>query len=726
MSATGRRAARTALMVALSWGFAWGAAGQGGGGEVGGGGGDAAAGAYRVCIPRVEASPVVDGALGPGEWQGAARLDGFIQVEPDEGRPATEATQVFLARDSRALYVAFVAKDSRMSSVRAVHMPRDRWTMSDDAVAIVVDPFQSRTRAFVFQANPLGVQSDGIWSRQWDWSWDGVFGSRGAVYDGYYVVEMAIPLSTLLGARSGGEAWDVNFTRWVARKNERSWWAPLKRDELNALLTRFGSACGMGEDEARTRMEVIPTLTGRAGGTPGAGRDDGLSEGVTVRMPARTWLRAEGTFRPDFSFVESDVPQIAFNERYALFYPEKRPFFLESQDQFDVPVASFDSGPLQLLHTRTIARPVLGARVLASPGDFFIGGLVATQDRLDGSADGSSVVLRGMRRWRSSSQVGVMTTRRQYENGGDNLVLSGDAQIRLPASALLTVQAARSVSSDSVGARREATALYLDLAREGSATFQQVVFRRVPTDFEAGMGFVPRNDVQQTVGHVGVYWRPRGLPLLYALPMYQIVTSWDDAGRRVDIEHLPHVELMFLRATKVFLAYRFGDELFRERFHRSARTELRLSTAPAWWLDVSLEGKAGGRIRYDHGDGPDHTFVGSYRVVGGGLDLKVGKGGEISGLLSRASFGASEAMPARSLLLWRLRATLYLDNQRYLRVVSQQDPDTDQRLDSFIFGWELNYGTQLHVGLERGVGAGAAVAGRDFTMFVRLSYLLRV
>jgi len=225
---------------------------------------------------------------------------------------------------------------------------------------------------------------------------------------------------------------------------------------------------------------------------------------------------------------------------------------------------------------------------------------------------------------------------------------------------------------------------------------------------------------------VGVYWRTQAAGMLYALPMYQIVASWNDDGRRVDIEHLPHVELMFVRATRLFLAYRFGDELFRNRLHQVGRFEVRLATAPTRWLDVSLEGKTGSRIRYDYGDGPDRTFVGAYRLVGGGLDLKLGRGGEISGLLSRASFGASEAVPARSLLLWRLRATLYLDNAKYLRAVSQRDPDTDQRFDSFILGWELSYGTQLHLGVERSVGSGTALRGQHLTTFVRFSYLLRM
>lgn len=146
------------------------------------------------------------------------------------------------------------------------------------------------------------------------------------------------------------------------------------------------------------------------------------------------------------------------------------------------------------------------------------------------------------------------------------------------------------------------------------------------------------------------------------------------------------------------------------------------------WLrvDVSLEGKSGSRIRFDYGTGPDRTFVCSYRAVPGGLDLKVGRGGDASGLVSRASYGAPADMPGKSLLLWGLRTTIYFDNERFLRMISQRDLDTELRLDSALFGWEVDIGTQWHIGMELGVGPNAASPDQELTTFMRFSYLLGI
>lgn len=680
-----------------------------------------------TAFPLVNA-PAIDGRIEPGEWAGAARFGGFTQTEPAEGKPETERTEVLVARDESHLYLAFIAHDSEIERVRADLTPRDRIATSTDVVGVVLDPQRTGSRGYVFLFNPLGVQYDGVWTRGPDLGWDGVLRSRGRVETDRYVVEVAIPFTTVLAGGSGEEQWSVNFGRRVTRKGEESWWAPVPRAGMRELLKHSGVLGGISDSGARMRFELIPTATARgAVGTGAAGEAD-ASWGATLRLPLRPTVRLDATYRPDFSYVESDAPQIGFNERFALFYPEKRPFFLDGKDLFETRQASFVSDPIRLVHTRTIVRPRAGVRLLASPEDVFLGAMLMLEERPDGALDGTSTVLRAAREWTGGARAGLVATRRDREDGS-NTVVGADAQLKLPAGVVITAQAAGSTTETSgIPGVRRGTAAYLDVARETGRSFQQVVYRRIGRDFDTELGFLPRSDFQQVVGHAGVYWRPKGSALLSALPMVQHVVVLDDAGRRTEIEHLPHVELLFTRQTALWLAYRFGQESYRGRAHGSGRAEGRIRTSPTAWLDISLGGQLGTRVRYDPDtSGIDQTFVAGLREMSAQVQLRIGSAATLSTTGILRHLGGAGEIAAREVWLGRVRAAYHLSPETYVRAVVQYDPDQDRREGSLLLGHEINYGTQAHLGVEYAstdrMPGDPARARR--ALFARISYLLQ-
>jgi hypothetical protein len=684
-------------------------------------------GPFVAAAPVIATPPVIDGTLAPGEWDSAARYSGLTQTEPAEGEPMSERTEVFVSRDADRLYLAFAAYDSEIGRIRADLTPRDDFTASADVVGVVIDPRGTRSRGLYFFFNPLGVQYDGVWTRGPDPGWDGVLVSRGSLEADRFVVEVAIPLSTLLTGGRAQEEWDINFFRQIPRKGEEGWWAPVPRAGTRNLLEYSGRLTGLADLDARTRFELIPTATldGGRGDTP----EDRLggSWGATLRVPVSPAVRLEGTYRPDFNAVESDDAQIGFNERYALYYPEKRPFFLEGKDRFETPGASFVSDPLRLVHTRTIVRPRLGMRLLASPEGGFVGGMLLAEERPDGSRDGTSAVLRGRLEGRGGAQVGLTATRRARA-GGENTAVAADAQLRLPAQVVLTLQAARSLTAvDSTGERRPGTAAYLDLARETGRSFQQVVYRRIGRDFETELGFVPRRDLQQVVSHAGVYLRP-ARTLRTMVPMIQHVVGFDESGRRVDEEYLPHIELVFARQTSVWIGHRFGEEVYRDRPYAQGRFEVRARSSPLPWLDLSIGGKTGRRIRYDAGNPEqDRTFVADFREAQGSVEGRIGRAASLSATTLWHRLGGAAGIPARDLWLGRVRAAYQLDAATYLRAILQYDPDLRRGEGSLLLGRELNYGTQVHVGVEY-ASAGEPPAtgpGAQRRGFARVSYLLR-
>lgn len=675
--------------------------------------------------PLLAASPVLDGVIAPGEWEGASVLSGFTQKEPRDGEGMTEPTEVRLARHGNRLYIAFIAWDREMPRVRAELTPRDRFEESADVVAVVIDPVRSGSRGYTFVFNPLGVQYDGVWTDEVDFGWDGVVESSGRVEADRYVVEVAIPFSTVLTGGAAGEDWAVNFGRRIPRRSEEGWWVAVPRTDAR-MLAHMGTMTEMGDARHRSRLALIPTAT--AQGTRAAGRSAGTTTtwGATVRIPVGEALRVEGTFRPDFSFVETDAPQLGFNERFALFYPEKRPFFLEQSDRFMVRETGAVSSPLRLVHTRTIVRPRLGARVIASPAGGFLGAMFLAERDEDGDDDGSAAIVRAARNGPFGSIAGVTATQRERE-GRRNTVVAADAQAYLAPDVVLTLQRARSTTDEAnAGGTRSGNAMYLDLSRENDAGVQQLVYTRVDRDFETDVGFVERRDVQTLLWHGGLYWRPASGPLLHVFPMTQNFVAFDQEGRRIEVEHTPHVQFQLTRQTSLEFKYRFGEERFRGRDHSQARSELLLSSTPLSWLDLSLTGKVGRRIRYDfeHED-RDFTFVAAYREVRAEASVRADVATTISLAGSWRKLGGDAALDARSAWVTRARATRFITTTCYARAVVQYDSELRRREGSLLLGRELNYGTQFHVGMDYASTPRPLAEGRvaRASFFARASWL---
>ena len=679
-------------------------------------------------VPRTPRPPTVDGHMAPEEWAGAVRLDGFVQREPDEGAPASEATEVWVARDDARLYVAFRAWDRTMAQVRAVHTPRDQIAAAADLVGIWIDPLRTGTRAFAFQFNPLGVQYDGIWSRQWDPSWDGVVESAGALAADHFTVEIALPLATLV-AGSSPDTWAVNFSRTIGRRSEDNWWAPLSRARRTAMLSEFGALAGMQSARAGARIEAIPTFVSAAAAGGGQSAAWSHDAGLTARAGLGSSTRVDATINPDFSFVEADTAQIAANERWALFYPEKRPFFLDGADQLTTPPANFVSDPLRLVHTRTIVRPRAGVRLTAAPAGTFVGAIWTTQDRFDGAADGSSAVLRVLRQHRTSSQAGFTLTHRDRPGGLRNTVAAADAQLRLGGQVTTTAQIAASRTMDPDGEARGAVAGYFDIARNTGESFLELALRAIPADFQTDIGFVPRRDLLQSVAHAGRYWRRTGGPTQWVNPMLQVVSSWDAAGRFSDLEWLPHIETQFTRDTNVWIGQRIRAERFRDRTHHMSRFEGRMRSRPHPRLDIGTGVKAGTRLRYDTDlAATDRSTVVTFVEWQGSTEFRVGRSGSVSATLIRQFLGDAPEMPAQRLWLVRTRAAWHFDNATYVRLLVQHDPDRRRWAESLVLGYERDYGTQFHVGVERGWDfADGPGAGSDrLRVFARASYRFAV
>jgi hypothetical protein len=361
-------------------------------------------------------------------------LSGFSQYEPADGRPAVERTEVRVWYAPDAIHFGITAFDSEPHLIRATRADRDR-IGGDDHVIIYLDTFRDRRRAFFFAVNPLGIQQDGVrtegassagrmFGGSIDVSPDFVFESRGRVTAGGYVVEVRIPFRSLRYPSQDLQEWGINIERRTQRTGFVDVWPETRRASAS-FLAQGGVLTGLSRLRRGVVLEAQPFVTVNAA----ARRVDGVLRrsdpdadiGANLRL-GFTSVSLDATINPDFSQVEADVGQVTLNERFALFVPEKRPFFLEGIELF--------STPNQLVYTRRVVEPRGGAKVTGKVGPLGFAHLAAV-DRAgaDGGGDALFNIARLRRDLGTSSLVGVTVTDRSATSGNRyNRVAAADAR----------------------------------------------------------------------------------------------------------------------------------------------------------------------------------------------------------------------------------------------------------------------------------------------------------
>lgn len=322
-------------------------------------------------LPRTDQEFVIDGVLSEAGWQDAVRIDLDIETDPGENLTASVATRAYLIEDGENLYVAFEADDPEPDRIRAYLRDRDS-AWGDDHVGIILDTYNDERRAFEFYANPLGVQMDktldDTGGNNEDDSWDAIWDSAGRITSTGYVVEMRIPLSQLrFPDVEGTKTWGYSLRRAYPRdRNYR--FANHERDRnRSCYLCQVTKLNGLEGSRPSRDLEIVPTLTASQNENtelPGIDpliRDDlDVEAGLTVRWGVTPDLTANLAINPDFSQIEADVAQLDVNNRFTLFFPEKRPFFLEGADYFNT--------PLDAVFTRTVSDPDVGAKLTGKKG----------------------------------------------------------------------------------------------------------------------------------------------------------------------------------------------------------------------------------------------------------------------------------------------------------------------------------------------------------------------
>ena len=331
-------------------------------------------------IPKLQGDIAIDGQLDDAAWQGALVQEIAYDIQPGDNPPAPVRTVVRIGYTDDALYVAYHALDPDPASIRAHLRDRDA-AFNDDWVGLFLDTFNDHRRGYELVVNPLGVQGDIIRdetnaNNQEDSSWDGLWQSAGRITAEGYDVEMRIPFSTLRFPTGGGDQhWGISlFRNWPRDKRHQLTSHRVPR-ESNCFECQWGQYTGLSGARQGRNLDIVPTITvgteqtRDAAGTSWKSGDTSIEPGVDVSWAPSPNMTLNATINPDFSQVETDQLQLGFNDSFALFYQEKRPFFLEGADYFTT--------PFQVLYTRQVADPDYGLRVTGRQGGSAYGAIVA-------------------------------------------------------------------------------------------------------------------------------------------------------------------------------------------------------------------------------------------------------------------------------------------------------------------------------------------------------------
>jgi hypothetical protein len=507
----------------------------------------------EVRIPRFDEGLKLDGVLDEPVWKQAAVLTGFSQFSPADGIAAEDSIEVLVWYSATAINFGIRAFETH-GAVHATLASRDKID-SDDYVQLLIGTFNDGRQAMLFGVNPFGVQQDGIITETGilrggsgfgsagsvreapDLNPDFVFRSRGTLTEYGYEVEVSIPFKTLRFQRTAEQAWGLQVIRKVQHNGHEEVWAPANRAAAS-FLAQSGRLVGLTDLRRGLVLDLTPEVSEHSDGASAANGGWGYSTsrpalGGNVRWGITENLTLNGTVKPDFSQVEADVVQLSFDPRRAKAYPEKRPFFLEGIEQFNVPNA--------LIYTRDIVQPDGAAKITGKVAGTNIAFLSAVDGRAY-SLDKSQPVfniLRAQRDLGASSRLGIAVT--DVEDGHDyNRVADVDA--RLVWDKIYSVQAQVAESFDhTAGATTNAPMWYTRIDRNGRDMALRLIANATANDFTTRSGFVPRAGIGHMVGTARyTFFGEKGAILESIAPDVSLDGTWtyDKFVRAGDVQDL--------------------------------------------------------------------------------------------------------------------------------------------------------------------------------------------
>ena len=501
---------------------------------------------------ELSAEPVIDGVvIGDSAWNGGMPLTGLVQTQPNSGQPMSQDTEIYVGYTDAALVIGVIAYDSEPQEIISTDTRRDSSLDDTDSIKVLIDGLMDRQNGFIFGTNPSGVEYDAQVTREgvgqgfpgapggFNLNWDAPWTVQSAVFDGGWSTEMRIPFTTLRYGTGDVPSWGFNFERRIRRNNEIAYWAPMTQDRDLLRVSEAGTLENIRPPRQRN-LQITPyVLASREEG--GTLPDDVSNEeiGVDIKYSITPSLTLDLTYNTDFAQVEVDEQQVNL-DRFNLFFPEKRPFFLENSGQFTVG----NPREVELFFSRRIGiasgQPVPiegGARLSGKIGSSTnVGLLYMSSEDVTGLASGNDyTVARINQEFENRSSLGFIYVGRDGDgslNGDpgldENQTYAIDGRLGIGDNFLLQGWLAQ---TDTPGLSGNDRAYSIGGDYNNANWSNAFNYTEVEGNFNPEVGFLSRTDFRKFEARILRRFRPENFGRIFELrPHISFRGFWDPTG----------------------------------------------------------------------------------------------------------------------------------------------------------------------------------------------------
>jgi Domain of unknown function (DUF5916)/Carbohydrate family 9 binding domain-like len=672
--------------------------------------------------------PKIDGILDDEVWAGEPlQLGPWVSYNPMRGQPATENTSVWIAYDERAIYFAFHCYDSEPGKIRTTISRRDN-AWNDDWIAISLDSSHVGQVAYHMFVNPSGIQMDGLntGSNGEDMAPDWVWQSAGRVVADGYTVEVRLPLESIRFKSGPHVQMGVLFFRRIARSGV-SWSWP----EIAPGKWVFETHVPLGFDNLQQPrlLDVIPsaTLSNNRSRTPASSWNPARTKGdigATLKYGVTSTVTVEATANPDFSQVESDAYQVEVNNRYPVFFSEKRPFFMEGLGLFNLAGTGGDSSMRTAVHTRRIIDPSAGVKLTGTAGRQSFAILSSADASPAGNAQRTFTVGRDVVNFGQGQYAGILTTDTEYR-GEHNRVIGGDLALRRGDRFSWNGSLLYSASGSLDGERKQGTASQLSYSYNTHRLNFAGQLENYGRGFQMDTAFYNRVGFSRIWTYEEVQFYPdahRFGWIKRIAPFFWLLEGNDRVQGGSEQYTLPGIRFNFTRAGFVRLDLGRGHEMFANRRFQTGQQHVEANVQLTRWLNLSGSSMSGPAIFYD----PQNPLQGN--AVTSKFSVELQPNARLNNNISY-NFTTFDRRDTRENVyhvhIVNLRNTYQFTPRFLVRAITQFDSSQRRVLGDFLASYELSPGTVAHAGygtlLERQATQTYMTTARAF--FFKVSYL---
>ncbi len=696
-------------------------------------------GEETLTVPRTENPPVIDGKINETTWADALKFDNFKTISPDYGKEPSQKTVAYMTYDSENFYFAIRCFDTEPKKIKSSVSSRDGM-FQDDYVAIMLDTFGTMQEAFGFFLNPLGIQGDGMINADGnaEATFDMVWYSKGQIDEEGFSVECKIPLQSIRFPGGGKTIpMRVSFFRKITRSSETIGSPPMFVEKGSIL--KQSQAISVSDLKYKRVYEFIPALTHSKRQSHDAGEmktDEKQTDfSLTGKVGITSDLTLDAAYNPDFSQVESDAGQVDVNLRYALFFPEKRPFFLEGNELFQF-AGNVEDGPLAMVvHSRRIVDPRFGFKLTGKLGLRNTLAAIYANDDLPGDMIDEHpdfTIVRYKYSLKEDSYLGGFYTGKEYGEGY-NRVVGSDGRFRLSGTSMASYHIFGSFTQrDGSEGTDTGHALGLNYQFGNRKFILDLGYQDISENFQVDTGFITRTGLRRLSAFAMYRIYPKSEFIQRIEPFYWSYHLYDTIDNMFETVNLLTLRFWLPRNTQVRFDALFANEVFAgQRFGRSG-FGFQGTSQITKQVFLNFFFRHTGSIFYD----PAAPFQGYGSRFGGGVQFQpLEKLRFVLSLSYVDFFQDSDKVKLYNYTIIRSLNTFQVNKYLFLRAIVEYNSFNERLTADLLASFTYIPGTVFYVGygsaMEKLEWTGQDYIGSDRFMetkrgfFFKISYLWR-